>query len=181
MVCANIPNIDENTPINVAAGLPPAQQIVWDGNVGRVGYDDANTVIYSLVLDSTIGDFDFNWYGLVGENNVLVAAVNIAKVLKRKYINAQIGNNVVRNLMVKFTDAANLSAITVPAESWQLDFIQQANDLSQGFVVQATAIANNSLRQLQQQDQLNAQLEQNRVLTNALNYLSRDVNGVNLL
>ena len=122
-VLANVPGLDPTSVVDRAAGKPPAAQIVHTANVSRKGYVSPRQVIYSLMVSSDIGDWDFNWIGLETAENVLFAVAYVPLQQKRKNIPPeQIGNNLTRNFLVEFTGAQALTGIVVDASTWQHDF-----------------------------------------------------------
>ena len=122
-VLANVPGLDTTLPVDRAAGLPLAENIVHSVLVTREGYLATNKVVYSLMLGSDIGDFDFNWIGLVSAEDVLVIAAYVPRQQKRKEIPPlQAGNNLTRNIILEYDGAQSLTGINVPASSWQFDF-----------------------------------------------------------
>ena len=124
-VLAYIPDLDPATPVDRAAGLPPAEQIVGTWAYTQKGFVDPNRVIYSLMLGSDIGDFDWNWIGLTTADGTLFAVSTVPVQQKRRNIPPmQTGNNVTRNFLVAFDGAQELTAITVEASTWQHDFTE---------------------------------------------------------
>ncbi|VVN93206.1 phage tail protein [Pseudomonas fluorescens] len=131
-ILALVPGLDPNTPIDRAAGMPPANQIVYSKAYDRKGYVNPNQVIYSLMINSGVGDWDFNWIGLEAAGGVLLAVATVPVQQKRKNIPPlQIGNNVTRNFLVEFTGAQALTGITVDASTWQHDFTVRLNGIDQ--------------------------------------------------
>lgn len=122
-VLANVPDLDVNAPVNRGGGKPPEDQIVHTANVTRRGYVSPRQVIYSLMIPSDVGDWDFNWIGLETVEGVLLAVAYVPLQQKRRNIPpTQIGNNVTRNFLVEFSGAQQLTGITVDASTWQHDF-----------------------------------------------------------
>lgn len=122
-VLANIPNLDTTEAVDRAAGLPPADQIVFTQDVTHRGYLSPNQVVYSLMLATNVGDFDFNWIGLKTVEGVLLIAAYVPRQQKRKEIPPlQTGNNLTRNIVLKYDGAQALTGIDVPASTWQFDF-----------------------------------------------------------
>ena len=122
-ILANVPGLDTTLPVDRAAGVPVAANIVHSVPVTREGYLATNKVVYSLMLGSDIGDFDFNWIGLVSAEDVLVIAAYVPRQQKRKEIPPlQAGNNLTRNIILEYDGAQSLTGINVPASSWQFDF-----------------------------------------------------------
>lgn len=116
-VLANVPGVDETTPADWDFELLP-EHIVSEQPVYRLSHTGENAVVYSLVLDSKVGDFDFNWYGLVTDTGEVMAFAHIPLVSKR----ANVGQIINRNFIVPFTAAKALTGAEIPAESWQFDF-----------------------------------------------------------
>ena len=124
-VFANVPGLNPNGPVNRAAPKPPAAQIVYTYTIPQqnIGFVNPNQVVYSSMLGSDIGDFDWNWIGLETAENVLLAVAYVPVQQKRKNIPPQqLGNNVTRNILVVFDGAQALTGITIDAKTWQHDF-----------------------------------------------------------
>ena len=122
-VLANVPSLDPNAPVDRAAGKPAAGQIVATYDVTQKGYVNPNQVVYSLMMGSDVGDFDWNWIGLETAENVLLAVAYVPVQQKRRNIPPlQLGNNVTRNFLVVFDGAQALTGITIDASTWQHDF-----------------------------------------------------------
>lgn len=129
-VLALVPGLDPNAPVDRAAGKPPAGQIVYTKGYDRKGYVSPNQVIYSLMVGSDVGDWDFNWIGLEAAEGVLLAVATVPLQQKRKNIPPlQIGNNVTRNFLVEFNGAQALTGVTVDASTWQHDFTVRLNGI----------------------------------------------------
>ncbi|WP_455917369.1 phage tail-collar fiber domain-containing protein [Pseudomonas cerasi] len=122
-VLANVPGLDPNATVDRAAGKPVPAQVVGTYEVSQKGFVNPNQVVYSLMLGSDIGDFDFNWIGLETSENVLLAVAYLPVQQKRRNIPPrQIGNNVTRNFLVVFDGAQALTGIKIDASTWQHDF-----------------------------------------------------------
>lgn len=131
-VLANVPGLDTNAAVDRAAGKPPAAQIVYTANVNRKGYVSPRQVIYSLMVGSDIGDWDFNWIGLETADGVLLAVAYVPIQQKRKNIPPlQIGNNITRNFLVEFNGAQALTGLVVDASTWQHDFTVRLNGIDE--------------------------------------------------
>ena len=137
-VLAYLPGLDTTQPVDRDAGLPPAEQIVYsvnisrDGSAGpngeltREGYLSPNQVVYSLLMGTNIGDFDFNWIGLQTTEDVLLISAYVPRQQKRRELPPlQTGNNLTRNIVLEYDGAQSLTGIEVPAASWQFDFTAQ--------------------------------------------------------
>jgi hypothetical protein len=123
-VLANVPSQDASLPIDRNEGLPPQAQIVLVRDVSQAGYVNSNAVVYSLLMDTAIGDFDFNWIGLRNKASGVIAAIShIPTVYKLKTVlGVQNGNSVTRSIMMSYSDAMSLTNIDVDASTWQIDF-----------------------------------------------------------
>ncbi|MGP5566400.1 phage tail-collar fiber domain-containing protein [Pseudomonas helleri] len=129
-VLALVPGLDPNAPVDRAAGKPPADKIVYIKGYDRKGYVSPNQVVYSLMVGSDVGDWDFNWIGLEAAEGVLLAVATVPVQQKRKNIPPlQIGNNVTRNFLVEFNGAQALTGVTVDASTWQHDFTVRLNGI----------------------------------------------------
>ncbi len=122
-VFANVPGLDAGKPIDRKEGMPPAGQIVHRQAVNKTGVVNNNAVVYSVTLGTEVGDFDFNWIGLVNKASNTVAMIVHAPT-QRKVANhaGQQGNAITRSFVMEYDGAASETAITTPAETWQIDF-----------------------------------------------------------
>lgn len=121
-IFANVPNQDPNAPINREEGIPTAN-IVYQQNVQQVGRINDNVVVYSTVLDSITGPFEFNWVGLYSSVNQKLVAINhVPTVTKTATAPGAAGNTLNRNFGIEYSGIAELTGITVDAGTWQLDF-----------------------------------------------------------
>lgn len=122
-ILANVPGLDPEQPVDRAAGKPPVAQIVGAFNVTQAGYVNPNQVVYSVMLGSDIGDFDWNWIGLETVDGVLLMVAYVPLQQKRRnQLPQQVGNNVTRNFLLVFDGAKALTGVTVDASTWQHDF-----------------------------------------------------------
>ena len=122
-ILADVPGLDTSLAVDRAAEKPPAAQIVHTVAVTREGYLSPNQVVYSLMMSSAVGDFDFNWMGLETSEGVLLIAAYIPRQQKRKEIPPlQSGNNLTRNIVLEYDGAKSLTGIEIPASTWQFDF-----------------------------------------------------------
>lgn len=122
-VFALIPGLNPDSEVDRASVLPPAAQIVHTATVQRSGYVTPNQVVYSVMLGSDVGDWNFNWVGLQTAENVLLAVAYVPEQEKRKSRPPyQVGNNLTRNFMVAFSGAQSMTGITIDASTWQHDF-----------------------------------------------------------
>lgn len=122
-VLANVPGLDPASPIDRAEGLPPVAQIVHRQDVSQAGVINENAVAYSVTLGADVGDFSFNWVGLINKATGTVAMV-VHAPLQQKIKNAagQQGNVLTRSFVMEYNGAEAETKITTPAETWQIDF-----------------------------------------------------------
>ncbi|WP_102794298.1 phage tail protein [Bowmanella denitrificans] len=117
---ANVAGLDPETLPENYSETEPSADLVHTMPVTRAGAIDGDTVVYSAVLDSTVGDFEFNWVGLYDDTDTLV-------MIRYTYPQQKLGtpfgggNNLTRNFALKFVGAADVTNVTIPAESWQFD------------------------------------------------------------
>ncbi|ELI8130022.1 phage tail protein, partial [Yersinia enterocolitica] len=123
VIFAHIPGLDSNTEIDRDEGIPDAALIVHREAVAQYGVINDSAVAYSVVLDTRIGDFSFNWIGLVDSaSNTLCMIVHNALQQKIATAGGVQGNNITRTFVMEFDGAAEASQITVTAQTWQIDF-----------------------------------------------------------
>jgi|GEM_PF-6842522 len=120
-VLANIAGLGAE-PANRIEAMPAAGNIMATLPVTSSGYVNGNQVVYSLVMDSSLGDYDFNWVGLKDADGVLIACTYTPLIQKRKTTGAIPGNNLTRNFLIAFSGIQATAAIAVPAATWQIDF-----------------------------------------------------------
>jgi hypothetical protein len=131
-IFANVPGQDPNATIDRNEGLPPVGQIVHQQIVQQVGRVNDNVVIYSTVLDSLTGPFDFNWVGLYSSvNQTLIAVSHIPSVSKTITVPGAAGNTLNRNFGIEYSGIADLTGITVNPETWQLDFTARLSGMDE--------------------------------------------------
>ncbi len=122
-VFANVPNLDVNAPIDRAAGMPAAAQIIYRQAVEKTGLVNENAVVYSVTLGADVGDFSFNWIGLTNKaTGKLAMVVHAPLQSKVKNANGQQGNVLTRSFLMEYNGAEAQTLISTPAETWQIDF-----------------------------------------------------------
>ncbi|WP_232517052.1 phage tail protein [Edwardsiella tarda] len=131
-VLANVPGLDPSAPIDRNEGMPPAGQIVHRQAVNTTGVVNEHAVAYSITMGTEVGDFDFNWLGLVNKATGLLAMV-VHVPTQRKIANAagQQGNALTRSFLMEFDGAAAATGITTPAETWQIDFTARLHGMDE--------------------------------------------------
>lgn len=122
-VFANVPDLNITDPIDRGESWPAPEQIVHRQEVSKTGTVNGNAVVYSVVLGAETGDFDFNWIGLINKASNTVAMIVHAPMQKKiKTASGQQGNVLTRSFMMEYNGASQITQITTPADTWQIDF-----------------------------------------------------------
>ncbi|MEB1038203.1 phage tail protein, partial [Citrobacter freundii] len=122
-VFANVPGLNPDFPVDRSEALPPAEQIVHRQPVTRTGVVNENGVVYSAVLGADVGDFSFNWIGLLNKASGTLAMIVHAPVQQKlKTAEGQQGNVLTRSFLMEYNGAQTETGINTPAETWQIDF-----------------------------------------------------------
>lgn len=88
--------------------------------VGNVGDD---TVVYSNILASSVGDFYFDWVGLKDSGrDVLVAASYVPRQQKKASSAGSSGNTLTKNFAIQYNNLASLANVSIAPETWMIDF-----------------------------------------------------------
>ncbi|MHB0817725.1 phage tail-collar fiber domain-containing protein [Stutzerimonas stutzeri] len=124
-IFAQVAGQNPSTPIDRAAEMPIYANIVHEYTIPTEnrGYVNPSQVVYSAQIGSDVGDWNYNWIGLVTAEGVLFAVATVPLQQKRRNIPPhQVGNNITRNFLVAFDGAQALTGITIDASTWQHDF-----------------------------------------------------------
>lgn len=122
-IFAFVPGQDPEGEMDRDETLPPASQIVYRAPVAQHGLINTDAVAYSVVMDTTVGDFDYNWIGLQDAASGTLCMIVHTRTQKKIATNGQNqGNTLTRTLVMEFNGAAGASQITVTAATWQIDF-----------------------------------------------------------
>ncbi|ECI0844431.1 phage tail protein [Salmonella enterica subsp. enterica serovar Brandenburg] len=122
-VFANVPALDPDQPVDRNETLPPAEQIVHRQAVSRKGVVNDNAVVHSVELGADVGDFSFNWIGLINKaSGTLAMIVHAPLQQKLKTAEGQQGNVLTRSFLMEYNGAQAETGINTPAETWQIDF-----------------------------------------------------------
>lgn len=127
-VFASVPNLNITDPIDRTEGLPLAAQIVHRQAVSKTGMVNSNAVVYSVVLGADVGDFEFNWVGLLNKASGVVAMIVHAPSQKKiRTQSGQQGNVLTRSFLMEYNGASQQTQIITPADTWQIDFTARLN------------------------------------------------------
>ncbi|HCD1099202.1 TPA: phage tail protein [Proteus mirabilis] len=131
-VFAHIPNLEIEKPIDRNEGLPDAKYIMHRQTVNKTGVVNQNAVAYSVTIGAEIGDFDFNWIGLLNKKSGTVAMIVHAPTQRKIKTKAgQQGNVLTRSFLLEYLGASKETAITTPAEMWQIDFTARLSGIDE--------------------------------------------------
>jgi hypothetical protein len=123
MVFAYVDGVDHNAPVNRSDTMPAVEDIVSTLDITQVGRLNNNTIVYSVVMGTDVGDFTFNWMGLYSEDDdALITVSYLPDQEKRKTEGEVTGNVVTKNIAVEFSGASDLTGVSIDAESWQVDY-----------------------------------------------------------
>lgn len=130
-IFANVAGQDPAAAIDRNEGIP-TNAIVHQQNVQQTGRINDNVVVYSTVLDSVTGPFEFNWVGLYSSvNQTLVAISHVPTVSKTITAPGSAGNTLNRNFGIEYSGIADLAGISVSPETWQLDFTARLSGMDE--------------------------------------------------
>ncbi|EJI7100443.1 phage tail protein [Salmonella enterica] len=131
-VFANIPGLNVTDTPPESEPLPPDAQIVHRQAVDRNGVVNENTVAYSVTLPESVGDFTFNWMGLVSSaTNTLCMVVYLHPQEKIKTENGKQGNTLVYSEVMEYAGASASTGITTPVSTWQIDFTARLHGMDE--------------------------------------------------
>ncbi|MEL3914064.1 phage tail-collar fiber domain-containing protein [Aeromonas caviae] len=139
-VLANIPGLDPNKPISPDLGLPPAGQIVHRHAVDQRGRINNDAVAYTIVLDTTVGDFSFNALYLINKASGMVGMIvhkGLETKLKTNEATGQIGNSLVKSMLMEYDRASEATATHVDASTWQIDYAARLRGMDDDLRLQA--------------------------------------------
>ena len=118
MVFAYIPHLDISQPLNREVELPDTSLWVYKQDVDQVGKLGENALVYSVVIPSAVAEFKFNAIYLHDKNHANSCGMVVYKAEETK----ELGMSITKSLMQQYTGAAQVSGISVDAETWQIDF-----------------------------------------------------------
>ncbi|WP_323881357.1 phage tail-collar fiber domain-containing protein [Aeromonas caviae] len=139
-VLANIPGLDPNKPISPDLGLPPAGQIVHRHAVDQRGRINNDSVAYTIVMDTTVGDFSFNALYLINKASGMVGMIvhkGLETKLKTNEATGQIGNSLVKSMLMEYDRASEATATHVDASTWQIDYAARLRGMDDDLRLQA--------------------------------------------
>lgn len=131
-IFANVPGQDENAEIDRNETVPELPQQVHTQVVQQVGRINDNVVVYSTVLDSVTGTFDFNWVGLYSSESATLIGINhVPTTTKTHTTGGTTGNTLNRNFSIQYAGIAEITGVVVDPQTWQLDFTARLNGVDE--------------------------------------------------
>lgn len=142
VVLADIPNLDITAPIDPNTGLPPQAQIVHRHPVDQRGRINNNAVAYSIVMDTSVGNFSFNAMYLINKASGMVGMIvykGRETKTKTDQATGTTGNSLVKSMLMEYDQAANATVTTVEAGTWQIDYSARLLGMDEQLRLQAIA------------------------------------------
>lgn len=139
-VLANVPGLAPEAAINPDSGLPPAGQIVHRHAVDQRGRINNDAVAYTIVMDTTVGDFSFNAMYLINKASGVVGMIvhkGLETKLKTNEATGQTGNSLVKSMLMEYDRAAEATATHVDASTWQIDYAARLRGMDDDLRLQA--------------------------------------------
>lgn len=140
IVLANMPNVDQDTPLDPRWGMPPADRIVHRQAVDQRGRINNDAVAYTIVMDTSLGDFEFNAMYLINKARNLVAMVvykGSETKLKTDPHTGQVGNSLVKSMLMEYDRASEATVTNVDASTWQIDYAARLRGMDDDLRLQA--------------------------------------------
>ena len=139
-VLANVPGLDPDAAINPDSGLPPVGHIVHRHAVDQRGRINNDAVAYTIVMDTTVGDFSFNAMYLINKASGVVGMIvhkGLETKLKTNEATGQTGNSLVKSMLMEYDRAAEATATHVDASTWQIDYAARLRGMDDDLRLQA--------------------------------------------
>ncbi|WGE29410.1 phage tail protein [Edwardsiella tarda] len=131
-IFANVPNISAGSTPGKNDAMPSQEQIVHRQAVDATGMVNENVVTYSTTLPESVGDFDFNWLGLINsESNTLCIITHMDLQKKIKTAAGHQGNVLTYSNNLGFSGASEQTGITTPVGTWQINFSARLHGLDE--------------------------------------------------
>lgn len=118
IVFAYIPGLDSDAEIDRSQGLPSSSYWVHQQDVDQAGKINENTLVYSVVIPSSVPAFTFNAIYLYDKNETSSCGMVVHKATETK----ENGMSSTKSLLQQYSGAALISNITVDASTWQIDY-----------------------------------------------------------
>ena len=121
IIFANVAGLDHTATPSPDEQIPAT--VVHTEDISSFSSTNDNNAIFTALLDSSTGDFEFNWLGLYNsEYDVLIQVAYEPPQQKYATDGSEIGNVLAKGMVLKIENAAASFDMTQPAQSWQVDF-----------------------------------------------------------
>ncbi|WP_159236364.1 phage tail-collar fiber domain-containing protein [Raoultella terrigena] len=131
-VFAYIPGQDPEAEVSRDEQMPPQASIVYTAPVMQYGMLNTDAVVFSVVMDTTVGDFDYNWIALLDQtSNTLCMIVHTRTQRKIATSGQAQGNTLTRTLAMEFNGAAGTTQINVTPQTWQIDYAARLSGIDE--------------------------------------------------
>ncbi|WP_243398562.1 phage tail protein, partial [Avibacterium paragallinarum] len=131
-IFANIPALNEHNLTDYLTLSAVNDHIVHRQAVSKAGVVNQNSVVYSVTLGTEIGDWDYNFIGLINKSKKLLAcAIQFEPIKKIKNKAGVQGNSITRSVLLEFSNAKTLTNINVNTQTWQIDFTLRLSGLDE--------------------------------------------------
>ncbi|EMV0393413.1 phage tail protein, partial [Salmonella enterica] len=145
-IFASIPDLDPATPPGKDDAMPAAEHIVWRQNVDTSGMVNEDVVTYSVTLMESVGDFSFNWMGLINsESGTLCLITHLEPQMKVRTADGRQGNVLNYSSNLKFSGASEQTGITTPVSTWQIDFTARLRGMDEATRLASLDIYGNAI------------------------------------
>ncbi|EHL2884863.1 phage tail protein [Salmonella enterica] len=145
-IFASIPDLDPDTPPGKDDAMPAAEHIVWRQNVDTSGMVNEDVVTYSVTLMENVGDFSFNWMGLINsESGTLCLITHLEPQMKVRTADGRQGNVLNYSSNLKFSGASEQTGITTPVSTWQIDFTARLRGMDEATRLASLDIYGNAI------------------------------------
>ncbi|WP_431789063.1 phage tail protein [Avibacterium paragallinarum] len=131
-IFANIPALNEHNLTDYLTLSAVNDHIVHRQAVSKAGVVNQNSVVYSVTIGTEVGDWNYNFIGLINKSKKLLACAIQSEPIKKIKNKAGVqGNSITRSVLLEFSNAKTLTNINVNAQTWQIDFTLRLSGLDE--------------------------------------------------
>lgn len=118
---ANIDGLDHTQTPPITETVPAT--LVHTAQVTRASNLNADTAVFTTVLESHVGDFSFNWLGLYNSEYDVLIQVSYEPVQQKIATDGPtVGNVLAKGLALQVLGGQSVLNMQTATESWQFDF-----------------------------------------------------------
>lgn len=118
---ANIEGLDHTQTPPITETVP--ETLVHTAQVTRASNLNADTAVFTTVLESHVGDFSFNWLGLYNSEYDVLIQVSYEPVQQKIATDGPtVGNVLAKGLALQVLGGQSVLNMQTATESWQFDF-----------------------------------------------------------